>query len=224
MPGMNDLWRPWTRCWHISLVSIVLLSACGTGTVDDPPTPTPPPASGTPTAAIQGGPCAGGRLTVGDLGEIDDILGEGVDAARERADDWQSDARLVALRVGCELLDPSFHIRATFYSERIETYFFSDTRETQVAPPDNQAGEEVPLDQIAFADLTSSLLRAGFSQAVSLDPGSNVEVRVNTAGAPFGPPEVPEDAVVFHVALESRGEIVDLFVTAADGTIYQYAR
>ena len=163
-------------------------------------------------------------MSVGDLGEIDERLSEGVNEARERADDWQEDARLVALRVGCELLEPSFHVRATFYSERIETYFFSDTRETQVAPPDNQAGEELLIDQVSFASLANSLQRAGYSQEVTLDTGSNVEVRVNTAGAPFGPSEVPDNAVVFHVALESRGEIVDLFVNAADGTIYQYPR
>ncbi len=221
---MTKLWHPRTGFWSTALLGILLISGCGTGAGADPPTTTPDPHSGTPTLGFVGGPCNGGRLTIGDLLEIDASLADGVTEARERADDWQSGARLVALRVGCELLEPSFHVRATFYSERIETYFFSDTGETQVAPPDNQAGEELPLDQVSFAGLANSLLRAGYSQSVSLDPGNNAEVRVNTAGAPFGPSEVPNNAVVFHVALESRGEIVDLFVNAADGTIYQYAR
>ena len=77
---------------------------------------------------------------------------------------------MIALRIGCELLEPTFHIRATFYSERIETYFFSDTRETQVAPPDNQAGEELPLDQVSFTGLGNSLLRAGYPQTVVARP------------------------------------------------------
>jgi hypothetical protein len=221
---MNKLWRPWTSVWPVALLGLVLLSACGTDAGADLPTTTPSPDVGTPTLGFEKGPCNGGRLTVGDLGDIDEQLADGVTEAREAADDWQRDARLVALRVGCELLEPSFNIRATFYSERIETYFFSDTRETQVAPRDDLAGQELPLDQVSFAGLANSLLRAGYAPSVTLDPGSNVEVRVNTQGAPFGPPEVPDNAVVFHVALESRGEIVDLFATAADGTIYQYSR
>ena len=221
---MTTLWRPRTGVSLAALLGILLLTACGTGAEADPPTTTPLPNSGTPALSLEGGPCNGGRLTIGDLRDIDESLSTGVNEARERADEWQSDARLIALRIGCELLEPAFHIRATFYSERIETYFFSDTRETQVALPDNRAGGELPLDQVTFTDLASSLLRAGYSQTVSLDPGSNAEVRVNTAGAPFGPFGVPENAVVFHVALETRGEIVDLFVNAADGTIYQYPR
>lgn len=221
---MTKMRHPWINFGPVALVGILLLSACGTGAGSDPPTTTPLPNSGTPTLGLEEGPCIGGRLSIGDLRDIDESLATGVSEASERADEWQRDTRLIALRIGCELLEPSFHVRATFYSERIETYFFSDTRETQVAPPDNQAGEELPLDQVSFSDLASSLLRAGFSQSVSLDSGSNVEVRVNTAGAPFGPTGVPENAVVFHVALESRGEIVDLFVNAADGTIYQYSR
>lgn len=221
---MIKLWHPRTGFWSVALLGAVLIAGCGTGAGADPPTTTPLPITGTPALGFESGPCSRGRLTIGDLLDIDERLVDGVNDARERADDWQDDARLVALRIGCELLEPSFHVRATFYSERIETYFFSDTRETQVAPPDNQAGDELPFDQVSFSDLANSLLRAGYPQTVALDPGSNAEVRVNTAGAPFGPSEVPDNAVVFHVAVDSRGEIVDLFVNAADGTIYQYPR
>ncbi len=163
-------------------------------------------------------------MTIGDLAEIDDGIDAGMAEAKARATDWQPDAVLVAVRVGCELLESSFHWRATYFSERIQTYFFSDTRETAVASADASAGSELSLVDVSFNDLAISLLRAGYVETVSVDPGSNVEVRLNSDAAPFGPSNVPDRTILFHIALESRGEVVDLFVSAADGTVYQYRR
>lgn len=213
-------------CWSLFLILLsVVLASCGpSSSGQEAPTSTVSPAPGTPITGSAGGPCGGGRLTIGDLDEIDAAVESGLAEARRRAGEWQPDAVLVAVRVGCELLAPEFHWRATFFSERVQTYFFSDTRETEVAAADGRAGDELRMEGISFNDLGLSLLRAGNLPTVTLDPGSNVEVRVNTAVAPFGPPNVPEGAILFHVALESRGEVVDLFVDAADGTVYQYPR
>ncbi len=222
---MRRLRRQHIGAWLAALAVCLLLSACGgssSGQVN--PTPTISRSIGTPSSDLVQGPCTGGRLTIGDLDEIDDALEAGLAEARERAEDWQRDATLVAIRVGCDLLEPAFHWRVTFFSDRIQTYFFSDTRETEVAATSSRARGELLVDGISFDVLELSLLRAGYVPDMSLDPGSNVEVRSNTEASPFGPPNVPDDATLFHVALDSRGEIVDLFVDAADGAVYQYLR
>jgi hypothetical protein len=177
---------------------------------EDGPEPTP-----TPT-------CVDGRLRVADLPAIQEVFEDGVARETDKARAWQDDARLVGLRVGCRLLDDSFGWRGIFFSEAIQTYFFSDTGETRtvdvVAPP----GPELPLDDVDFLDLHHSLLRAGFGETVELNPSSNVEIRLNSTEAPFGPPEAPLNEVYFHVAIESRGEVIDLFISAEDGTPYQF--
>lgn len=216
------------RSWRhrgvaLATLLILVLSACGSAEPRSP-TPTPLPPGGTPSGGSLSGPCSSGRLTVGDLAGVDAVVDQGVEEAVERAREWQDDARLIALRAGCALLDSAYHFRLTFFSERIQTYYFSDTGETEVAPPSNLAGVVLPVDQVSFRNLANSLQRAGFATDTWLDTGSNVEARVNTEGAPFGPSNVPDNVVVFHVALESRGEVVDLFVDADDGTVYQYPR
>lgn len=219
---------PWGQpigLWAIVVVAACLLTACGGASLGQiVPTPTAVVNDGTPFSGIIEGPCAGGRLTIGDLAALDDGLAIGIAIAGERAENWQSDAILVAVRVGCELLEPNFHWRATFFSDRIQTYFFSDTGETAVAATGSRANGELSLEGVSYTDLGVSLLRAGYVPDVSLDPGGNVEVRVNSDANPFGPSNVPDSAIVFHVALESRGEIVDLFIDASDGTVYQYPR
>ena len=166
--------------------------------------------------------CVSGRLLIGDLPAIQEGLEESVAAETERALEWQSDARLVGLRVGCELLGDGFNWRGVFFSDAIQTYFFSDTGETRtvdaVAPP----GPTLDLSGVSFVRLHRSLIRAGYDETVELNPSSNVELRLNSEEAPFGPPEAPRDEVYFHVAIETRGEVVDLFVSAKSGTLYQY--
>ena len=176
-------------------------------------------AAASPTPA---GSCAAGRLTIRDLPAIQTELEEGVARATEKAEEWQDDARLVGLRVGCRLLEPGFNWRGIFFSDEIQTYFYTDTGETRtvddVAPP----GPTLPLDGVSFDGLRRTLIRAGYEDDVQLNPSSNIEVRLNSEEAPFGPPEAPRDQVYFHVAIESRGEVIDLFVSAETGTLYQY--
>lgn len=178
----------------------------------------------TPASEFAPTPCATGRLTIGDLGQIDAEVEDALKAASERARAWHQDARLVAFRVGCELLEPRFRFRATFFSDAVQTFFYSDTGETAVADPGETPGKTLEMGGILFSRLGLSLIRAGYDEGVTFDPGSNVEVRLNSNESPFGPEEIPKDTIVFHVALESRGEIVDLFVSATNYTVYQYPR
>ena len=166
--------------------------------------------------------CLDGRLRIGDLPAIQEEFEAGVAAERAKAERWQPDARLVGLRVGCRLLDDGFSWRGIYFSDAIQTYFFSDTGETRtvdvVAPP----GPTLPLTDVDFRDLHQSLLRTGFDEMAELSPSSNVEIRLSSSEAPFGPPEAPQNAVYFHVAIEFRGDIIDLFVSAEDGTPYRF--
>ena len=166
--------------------------------------------------------CATGRLVIGDLPAIEEDFEDGVAAEMELAADWHDDARLVGLRVGCRLLDDGFNWRGIFFSDAIQTYWYSDTGVTRtvdaVAPP----GPTLPLDDVSFTRLHRSLIRAGYTDETELNPTSNVEIRLNSDEAPFGPPSAPRGEVYVHVAIESRGGVVDLFVSAEDGTIYRY--
>jgi hypothetical protein len=166
--------------------------------------------------------CVDGRLRIADLPAIQDEFEAGVVEERAKAERWHDDARLVGLRVGCRLLDDGFSWRGIFFSDAIQTYYFSDTGETRtvdvVAPP----GPTLPLDGVNFRDLHQALGRAGFDETAELSPSSNVEVRLNSPEAPFGPPEAPQGEVYFHVAIEFRGDIIDLFISAEDGTPYEF--
>jgi hypothetical protein len=166
--------------------------------------------------------CASGRLVIRDFAAIDDEFEEGAAAEAEKAVEWHSDARMVGLRVGCRLLDDGFNWRGIFFSDAIQTYWYSDTGETRtvdaVAPP----GPTLPLDGVSFLTLQRSLIRAGYTESTEMNPSSNIEIRLNSDEAPFGPVEAPRGEIFFHVAIESRGDIIDLFVSAADGTIYRY--
>jgi hypothetical protein len=177
----------------------------------DPGEPSDPPAS-----------CVAGRLTIRDLPAIQEAFVQGVAREREEAEAWQPDARLVGLRVGCRLLEAGFNWRGIFFSDGIQTYFFSDTRETRtvddIAPP----GPTLGLTGVSFERLRLSLLRAGYDDDVQINPSSNIELRLNSDEAPFGPPEAPRGERFFHVAIEERGEVIDLFINAADGTVYQF--
>ena len=176
-------------------------------------------AEGTPAAPES---CAAGRLTIRDLPAIEADFATGQAHEAETAAAWQPDARLVGLRVGCRLLEPGYNWRGIFFSDAIQTYFFSDTRETKTVDAVGPPGPTLPLDGVSFERLRRSLIRAGYEDDTELNPSSNVELRLNSEEAPFGPPEAPRDAVYFHVAIEARGEVIDLFVSAEDGTLYQY--
>ncbi len=214
--------------WLTIVASIVLLTACGG--VAAPPVP--PPGSETqpptqpplvrPTAVVATQPCQAGRLRVGDLRAIDESWEVGVLAASERARQWRDDARLVWLRVACQPLEPRFRWQGTFYAESAQSFFLSDTEQTQPAEVEPASVPALPLDRISFSEFQRSLARAGYADTAELSPTSGVMVRLNTPIDPFGPPGIPED-VVYHVAIEGQGEERDLFVSAADWTLYDYS-
>jgi hypothetical protein len=210
-------------------VVIVSLTLAGCGGVAEPPSPTARPTAVAPTprsaqrapTAEVAGRCVDGRLTVGDLPAADEVWAAGVQAATERATAWRSDARLVSLRVGCEPLESGFRWQGTFYAESAQSFFLSDTGQTKPAEVDPASVPTLSQDRISFHELRLSLARAGYADSAKLSAANGVEVQLNAATDPFGPPGTPQ-AIVYHVAIDDQGEVRDLFVSGADWTIYQY--
>ena len=182
------------------------------------PPPTSPVRPTPPGTAVR---CENGRLTLGDLLTIETEWESGVATATEQARGWQADARLVQLRIGCQALESGFRWQGTFYSDSAQSYFFSDTGQTEPAEDDPASIPTLPLEGISFQQLHLALARAGHADTDTFNPASGVTVRLNAPSEPFGPPGIPE-AVVYYVAVELQGEVRDLFVSQTNWTIYSY--
>lgn len=178
-------------------------------------------AAATPTAGSRA-VCTDGRLLVGDLALMDQAWRAGLEAATAKATGWQADARLTRFRVGCQLFEPGFRWQATFYSEKAQTFFASDTGETQ---PAEVAPKDVPTlstDKISFGLLRRALAKSGYDDGDQISASTGVDVRLNSEAMPFGPPSVPRGVLIYHVAIEKLGETRDVFVNGTDGTVYRY--
>lgn len=209
-----------------ALAAVALLAGCsGLGAPAPAPTPVPemPTAVATePIATVQPeARCASGRLAVGDIPAIATEWTAGVQAALQRAREWRGDARLVSFQVGCQPLEPAFRWEGVFYSDTAQAFFASDTRQTTPAEVDPAAVPNLPLDRIDFIGLHRALARAGYGDDALFSPTSGLTVRFNAPTDPFGPPGTPVD-LVYHVAIDDRGETRDLFASGANWTIYAY--
>lgn len=180
----------------------------------------PPPLAG---ESDSGAPCFDGRLRVRDLQHADPTIADGLARVYEVGLDWEADAALFALRLGCPLLETGYQWEGTFFSRSAQAFFSTDTIETQATDDDPNS---IPiLDtsngmQVQFVYL--SLVRAGFDEDALLGAGGGVTIRPSTDASPFGPPTAPRPEVYFHASILQRGEVVDVWVASQDGTIYQY--
>lgn len=159
---------------------------------------------------------------MGDLRALDAARDAGMNQAYDAARAWQSDARLIGLRVGCGLVGADIRWRATFYSKQAGTLLISDTGEVSVAPAEAERRPTLVLDNVRFANLGRWLAKASLNEATVVDPVSGIEIRASSEEAPFGPPDAPREGIYFHVAIVDGTGVKDLFVNAADGTIYRY--
>jgi hypothetical protein len=167
--------------------------------------------------------CIDGRLLIADLPAMDAAWRAGLEAATTKATTWQADARLTRLRVACQLFEPGFRWQATFYSEKAQTFYSSDTGETQPAEVAPSAVPTLPTDQISFGQLRRSLAKSGYEDSDVISPSTGVDLRYNTKELPFGPPSAPLDALIYHVAIERLGETKDVFVSGTDGAVYRWS-
>lgn len=183
--------------------------------VEEVPTPGPPI---TEDAAA----CADGRLRIQDLANADLHMQDGLTAVQHRAQAWQADAQLVELRLSCPLLKTGLQWEGTFFSATAQANYSTDTFDVE---PAEEAPEDVPyldVSGVSFQVVHRSLLRAGYADDLQLAAASSVTVRRSTDIAPFGPPTAPHGSVYVHVAVEERGVVKDVWINAADGTIYRY--
>ncbi len=181
---------------------------------------TPPPLAGESDTGL---PCFDGRLRIRDLEHADPSIPEGLARVYEVGKAWEPDAELFALRLGCPLLETGFQWEGTFFSRTAQAFFSTDTNEIRAT--DEEPGTIPTLGaspdmQVLF--VYRSLIRAGFEEDALLGAGGGVTIQPNTKEQPFGPPAAPKGDVYYHVSIQQRGEIVDVWVASQDGTIYQY--
>lgn len=166
--------------------------------------------------------CAKSRLRIVDLESVDATVERGVQRAVEEAQRWQADARLYTLRLGCPLLTTGVQWEGVFFSETAQAFYSTDTARIDAV---NDSPETIPtLDPtgLNMREVYRSLIRAGFSDNLQLTAQGGVTIRQSTKTHPFGPPSAPRDQVYAHLAIEVDGQITDVWVSIADGTIYRY--
>jgi hypothetical protein len=179
-------------------------------------------ASGTPGSDTRV-PCEDGRLLIADLPHADDQWEAGLREANARAAAWHEDSRLVEFRVSCGLFEPGFRWQATYFSAEAQALFAADTRESSPIDVDPEALPTLDLSGVSFAQLREVLLSVDYADDNELEPSTGVDIRVNSTGLPFGPPEAPIGSTIAHVSIEHRGEIKDLFITTETSEIFQFS-
>jgi len=180
----------------------------------------------TPTLAEDGDssePCADGRLRIRDLEHADPSIADGLVRVYEIGEGWEDDAYLFSLRLGCPLLETGYQWEGTFFSRNAQAFFSTDTVQVMPAEDDPATVPELGTGSLQVHFVYRSLLRAGFSPDSMLSAAGGVTIRVNTDAQPFGPPDAPKGDVYFHVAIEERGEVIDVWVASKDGTVYRYS-
>lgn len=169
-------------------------------------------------------PCSNGRLRIGDLAIVNQSLEQGVKQATEEARNWQADSRLYTLRLGCPLLTSGYQWEGVFFSETAQAFYSTDTGVVEAV---NDESSTIPVLDPAGIDLQEtyrSLIRAGFTDDLLLGAAGGVTIRYSTDTHPFGPDSAPRNQVYAHVAVEMSGQVTDVWVSMADGTIFRYLR
>lgn len=135
---------------------------------------------------------------------------------------WQEDAVLIELRISCELFEAGFRWQTTYFSRTAQAYYRADTAEVNPVNTDPDSILALPENKIDFDYLLDTLMNTDLVSLDSEDLVSRLEVRVSTSLLPIGPPGVPTNEAIYHVAIQTRGAIVELYVDSQDATIYQF--
>jgi hypothetical protein len=169
-----------------------------------------------------GQPCFDGRLRIRDLQRADASLASGLERVTRLAAEWEQDARLFALRLGCPLLETGYQWEATYFSQSAQAFYATDTAEVQAAEDDPNTIPTLETADLSMVPVYQSLLRAGYSEDSPLGAVGGVTIRMSTDEQRFGPPSAPTGDIYFHVAILERGEVIDVWIAAKDGTIFRY--
>ncbi len=217
----NPTLRQWLGRWLrlVVLASILGLLVPAPALAQDEEG-TPPPLAGESDTGL---PCFDGRLRIRDLENADPSIPDGLARVYEIGKAWEPDAELFSLRLGCPLLETGYQWEGMFFSRTAQAFFSTDTNEIRATDEDPGTIPILgtsPDTQVHF--VYRSLVRAGFEEDALLGAGGGVTIRPSTDEQPFGPPAAPKGDVYYHVSIQQRGEIVDVWVASQDGTIYQY--
>lgn len=166
--------------------------------------------------------CIDSRLRVGDLKTIDNTLDPGVKRATEEATDWQKDARLYTLRLGCPLLITGVKWEGVFFSESAQAFYETDTGKVEPVEVDPQLIPTLDPSQFRMSSVYEALIAYGFTDDLLLTPAGGVTIKTNTNQLPFGPPSVEKGTVYAHVAVEQQDVIVDVWVSMSDYSVHTY--
>jgi hypothetical protein len=217
-----------TRFRNLAIALLVLFSAvgCARGENVNPLIPTPTSEIGSPAPTSSPAesrlPCEDGMMLIGDIPTIDTLWRTQLDAPDSEALQWHDDSQLVQLRVSCALFGSGFRLQPSYFSAEAQAILAADTRESQPVNLDPEEVESLPLDSISFQRIYEALIEADYTDDLSLDPSTGVDIRVNSEQAPFGPAAVPVGALVAHVSIQHAGVIKDLFINEETGEIYTY--
>lgn len=166
--------------------------------------------------------CAMSRLKVGDLKEIDATIGPGVERATEEAQEWQRDARLYTLRLGCPLLVTGVKWEGVFFSQAAQAFYETDTGKVDPVEVDPSLIPTLAPDRFRMSLVYESLIEYGFTDDLLLTAQGGVTIKVSTNELPFGPPVAPRGHVYAHMAIEQQDVIIDVWISLTDGTVYTY--
>jgi hypothetical protein len=181
---------------------------------------TPPPLAGESDTSL---PCYDGRLRIRDLDSVDDDIPAGLERVYDIGLDWEDDAQLFSLRLGCPLLESGIQLDGVFFSRNAQAFYYTATNENRITQDHPDTIPILDTSQgVEVSFVHRSLIRAGFDEDSLLAAIGGVTIRPSTKAQPFGPPAAPRGDVYFHVSIEDRGEVVDLWIASRDGKIYQY--
>jgi hypothetical protein len=183
-------------------------------------TGSPPPLAGEENQDL---PCFDGRLRIRDLAQADPYMAEGLEHVLNMGKEWEPDAQLFSLRLGCPLLETGFQLEGTFFSRTAQAFYTTGTGEVQAsnADPDSIPRFETK-HGVRISFVYNSLVQAGFDENALLGAAGGVTIQPNTENQPFGPPTAPKDDVYYHVSIMQRGEVIDVWVASQDGNVYRY--
>lgn len=204
--------------WPLVGVALALALSVLPGVAQDS---TPPPLAGESDTSL---PCFDGRLRIRDLDSVDDEIPEGLERVYDIGLAWEDDAQLFSLRIGCPLLESGIQLDGVFFSRNAQAFYYTATNENRATNTDPDTVPVLDTSQgVQVSFVYRSLVRAGFDEDSLLAAIGGVTIRPNTEAQPFGPPAAPKGDVYFHVSIEDRGEVVDLWIASRDGKIYQYS-
>lgn len=169
-------------------------------------------------------PCVAGRLSVRDLEGAEASMAKGLETATAKAQAWQPDARLYALRLGCPLLTTGYQWEGIFFSATAQAFYTTDTGAIDASDDNPDDVPTLSLDGLSTRLVYRSLIRAGFTDDLQLSAAGGLTIRPSTDVLPFGPQTAPRGQTYAHVAIEERGQVTDVWISMSDGTIYRYER